>query len=62
MKIIIVGLIIIAVGYILCAEVSPSEYHPVVLQGKDCTMKIVKDPTLMKKLRYQEAIYYDIPY
>ena len=55
LKIFILALVIIAAGLIPCRALSPAEYHRVKLQGVDCTMRKVKDPGLMPKLRYQEA-------
>jgi len=55
LKIILLALIIIAAGLIACRTLCPAEYHQPKLQGVDCTMRKVRDPGLMPKLRDQEA-------
>lgn len=54
-KICVLAVGIIIAGYIACRTVCPSEWYPVRLQGVDCTMRIIKNPILMPKLREQEA-------
>ena len=54
-KILLVALLVILGGLTTCVVLCPAEWHPVKLQGVDCTMKKIKDPSLMPKLRDQEA-------
>ena len=55
LKILVAAILIIIGGFITCQVICPAEWHPVKLQGVDCTMKKIKDPSLMPKLRDQEA-------